>query len=172
MFSKLHYKKGAFLSSDSISWKLTFLEKIDLKNWLQSTRTSTIDFGKIPLKASGRSLSINTWQSWLFIPFITFFFESTSLEILDAYPSGNFNLDIQSQTTLTWLFSNVYFAFGIAVLPFAYTFKCKSRTITNYLQISPWIFVIFCLSFHIHDCIEYVVKYILLNVHNIQVMSN
>jgi hypothetical protein len=64
------------------------LEHISLKKWLISVSASHIPFGNKSRKANGMSVYINTWQSWLFIPYNLHSSVLTSLDMFEACPSG------------------------------------------------------------------------------------
>jgi hypothetical protein len=67
-------------------------EHISLKKWLISMSASHILFGNNSRKVNEMSVCINTWQSWLFIPYNLHSSILTSLDMFEACPSGKHRL--------------------------------------------------------------------------------
>jgi len=84
----LHIVSMIFVSSLSMWLTFNLLEHISLKKWLISVSVSYIPFGNKLQKANGMSVCINTWQSWLFIPYNMHSSVLTSLDIFETCPSG------------------------------------------------------------------------------------
>ena len=88
IISSLHSVLTIFVSSLSMWSTFNLLEHKSLKKWLISVSVSHILFGKKSRKANGISVCINTWQSWLFIPYNLHSSVLTSLDMFEACPSG------------------------------------------------------------------------------------
>jgi len=88
IISSLHIVSTIFVSSLSKLSTFNLLEHISLKKWLISISASHIPFGDKSRKANGMSVCINTWQSWLFIPYNLHSSVLTSLDMFKACPSG------------------------------------------------------------------------------------
>jgi len=84
----LHIVSTIFVSSLSMWSTFNLLEHISLKKWLISVSASHIPFDNKSWKANGMSVCINTWQSWLFIPYNLHSSILTSLDMFEACPSG------------------------------------------------------------------------------------
>jgi len=76
-----------FVSSLLMWSTFNLLEHISLKKWLISVSASHIPFGNKSRKANGMSVCINTWQSWLYIPYNLHSSTLTSLDMFEACPS-------------------------------------------------------------------------------------
>jgi hypothetical protein len=88
----LHIVSTIFFSSLSMWSTFNLLEHISLKKWLISVSASHIPFGNKSRKANGMSVFINTWQSWLFIPYNLHSSVLTNLDMFEACPSGKCRL--------------------------------------------------------------------------------
>ena len=88
IISSLHSISTIFVSSLSMWSTFNLLEHISLKKWLIFVSASHIPFGKKSRKANRMSVCINTWQSWLFIPYNLHSSVLTSLDMFEACPSG------------------------------------------------------------------------------------
>jgi hypothetical protein len=92
IISSLHSVLTIFVWSLSMCSTFNLLEHISLKKWLIFVSASYIPFGNKSWKANGMSVCINTWQSWLFIPYNLQSSILTSLDMFDACPSGKLRL--------------------------------------------------------------------------------
>jgi len=88
IISSLHSVSTIFVSSLSMWSTFNLLEHISLKKWVISMSASHIQFGNKSRKANGMSACINTWQSWLFIPYNLHSSILISLDMFEACPSG------------------------------------------------------------------------------------
>ena len=88
IISSLHIVSTIFISSISMWSTFNLLEHISLKKLLISVSASHIPFGNKSQKVIGMSVCINTWQSWLFIPYNLHSSILTSLDMFEACPSG------------------------------------------------------------------------------------
>ena len=92
IISSLHIVLMIFISSLSMWSTFNLLELISLKKWPISVSASHIPFNNKSWKANGMSVCINTWQSWLFIPYNFHSSILTSLDMFKACPSGKCRL--------------------------------------------------------------------------------
>jgi len=92
IISSLHSVSTIFVSSLSMWSTFNLMEHISLKKWLISMSASHILFGNKSWKANGMSVYINTWQSWLFIPYNLHSSILTSLDMFEACPSRKHRL--------------------------------------------------------------------------------
>jgi hypothetical protein len=92
IISSLHIVSTIFVSSLSMWSTFNLLELISLKKWPISVSASHIPFNNKSWKANGMSVCINTWQSWLFIPYNLHSSILTSLDMFKACPSGKCRL--------------------------------------------------------------------------------
>jgi hypothetical protein len=92
IISSLHIISTIFVSSLSMWSTFNLLEHISLKKWLISVNASHILFGNKSWKVNGMSVCINTWQSWLFIPYNLHSSILTSLDMFEACPSEKHRL--------------------------------------------------------------------------------
>ena len=87
IISSLHSVLMILVSSLSMWSTFNLMEYISLKKWLISVSASHIPFGNKSRKANGMSVCINTWKSWLFIPYNLHSSILTSLDMFEACPS-------------------------------------------------------------------------------------
>jgi len=87
IISSLHIVSMIFFSSLSMWSTFNLSEHISLKKWLISVSASHILFGNKSQKVNGMSVCINTWKSWLFIPYNLHSSVLTSLDMFEACPS-------------------------------------------------------------------------------------
>jgi len=87
IISSLHNISTIFVSSLSMWSTFNLMEHISLKKWLISVSASHIPFSNKSRKANGMSVCINTWQSWLFIPYNLHSSILTSFYMFEACPS-------------------------------------------------------------------------------------
>jgi len=89
IISSLHSVSTIFVSSLSMWSTFNLLEHKSLNKLLISVSAFHIPFGNKSrkAKANGMSVCINTWQSWLFIPYILHSSILTSLDMFEACPS-------------------------------------------------------------------------------------
>jgi len=85
--SSLHIVSTIFFSSLSMWSTFNLLEHISLKKWLIFVSVSHIPFGNKSRKANGMSVCINTWQSWLLIPYNLHSSILTNLDMFKTCPS-------------------------------------------------------------------------------------
>jgi hypothetical protein len=86
IISSLHIVSMIFVLSLSMWSTFNLLEHISLKKWLISMNASHITFDNKSRKSNGMSVCINTWQSWLFIPYNLHSSVLTSLDMFKACP--------------------------------------------------------------------------------------
>lgn len=122
---------------------------------------------KISRKANGKKRCITTWQSWLFISMNLPSFSSTQCHKFDTYPSKIFTVfNIHSKNSCFASPSNR--KAGIGAFPLALTWsvlweQCSWR---SNLDFKFFLRLLFYIGNGVHD----VIKKILLNVHNVQIM--
>jgi hypothetical protein len=80
------------LLSCSICCEHNLFEQTFLKKWLISVSVSHILFDNKSLFLIGINVCINTWQSWLFIPYNLHPSKFINLIMFEAYSSGNHRL--------------------------------------------------------------------------------
>jgi hypothetical protein len=80
------------LLSCSICCEHNLFEQTFLKKWLISVSVFHILFDNKSLFLIGISVCINTWQSWLFIPYNLHSSKFINLIMFEAYSSGNHRL--------------------------------------------------------------------------------
>jgi len=114
IISSLHIISTIFVSSLSMWSICNLLEHISLKKWLIFVSVSHISFGNKSRKANKISVCINTWQSWLFIPYNLHSSILTSLEMFEACPLEKHRLLSHLETSSCVFFSNMKLAIGFA----------------------------------------------------------
>ena len=92
IISSLHIVSTIFVLSLLMWSTFNLLEHISLNKWLISISASHIPFGNKSRKANGMSVCLNTWQSWLFIPYNLHSSVLTSLDMFKACPSRKHRL--------------------------------------------------------------------------------